>query len=152
MSRRLLTPHRLGRRVQSASSAPRIFGRLVRVSCLAQQSRRRERRVSRYLGGVESRVALEAGSVSAGSGLPELKAVPQLTGWQVERSAHRAVDDTRLEAGVSVTKRDGGRHANVIVVCCVSRLWCLRRSLCCASPWLLVPLTCRPLSPYLATL
>jgi len=56
------------------------------------------------MGMVESLVVLEARSVSAGSGPPELKAVLQLTGWKVERSAHRAVDDACLEAGVRVAK------------------------------------------------
>jgi hypothetical protein len=57
-------------------------------------------------GMVESPVVFEAGSVSAGSGLLELKAVPQLTRWQVGCSVHRAVDDTRLEAGICVAERD----------------------------------------------
>jgi hypothetical protein len=59
------------------------------------------------MGMVESPVVLEAGSVSAGLGPLELKVIPQLTRWKVECSAHRAVDDTRLETGVRVTKRDG---------------------------------------------
>jgi hypothetical protein len=64
------------------------------------------------MGAVESRVALEAGSVSAGTA----RAVPQLTGWKVERSAHWAVNDTRLEADVRVAKRDGGGHGNVVLL------------------------------------
>lgn len=77
------------------------------------------------MGVVESRVVLEAGSVSAGSGPLELKAVPQLTGWQVERSAHRAIKDATLDTVSSIAKRNHGSHDNVVVVYCVSRLWCL---------------------------
>jgi len=65
-------------------------------------------------GGVSRRS--EAGSVSACLGPLRPWAVPQLTGWKVERSAHRAVHDTRLEAGIRVTKRDGGGHENVTVL------------------------------------
>ena len=46
------------------------------------------------------------------------RAVPQLTRWQVERSAHRAVDDTGLEAGVRITKRDSRAHDTLAEVWC----------------------------------
>jgi hypothetical protein len=63
---------------------------------------------------VESRVALEAGSVSACSAPLELiRAIPQRTRGKMERSVHWAVDDARLEAGVRVAKRECRSHTNV---------------------------------------
>jgi hypothetical protein len=68
---------------------------------------------------VESRVALDAGSVSACSG-PRARAIPQRTRRKVERSVHWAVNDAGLEASVSVPKSDCGVHDTA------SKLWCLR--------------------------
>jgi hypothetical protein len=66
---------------------------------------------------VESPVVLRRGLLALARALPYTSGtVPQLTGWQVERSAHQAVNDTSLEAGVRITKGDGGGHDNIIVI------------------------------------
>ena len=49
------------------------------------------------------------------SGLRHTNKALQLTGWKVERSVHQAVNDTRLEAGVHVTKRDCGVYNTKLV-------------------------------------
>jgi hypothetical protein len=126
LSRRLLTLRRLGRRAQPASLALRISAGAGRVSCLARQSLRLGRKVSRCLGGVESLVALEAGSVSACPDHLRLWAVPQLTGCLVERSVHRAVDDAGLETSVCVAESNRGAHDTVVAVALTQ--WCLRSS------------------------
>jgi hypothetical protein len=78
------------------------------------------------VGGVESLVALEAGSVSACSDPFRPRAVPQLTGCLVERSDHRAVDDAGLETSVCVAKSNRGAHDTVVAV--ALKQWCLRSS------------------------
>jgi hypothetical protein len=61
-------------------------------------------------GGVSSRSKVGLWSMLACLDPLRPRAVPQLTGWQVERSAHRAVDNASLETGVRVAKGNGGGH------------------------------------------
>jgi hypothetical protein len=76
-------------------------------------------------GGVSRRS--KAGSVSAGSGPLELKAVPQLTRWKMERSVHWAVDVARLEASVRIPISDCRSHTRVYSLDS-GVFWCLRPS------------------------
>jgi hypothetical protein len=77
------------------------------------------------MGVVESRVALEAGSVSACSGTVRPRAVAQLTGCLVERSIHVAVNDAGLEASVCIAKRNRGAHDTLVIAL---KQRCLRSS------------------------